>query len=207
MRHDLILSGALLSIGILSRLIPHAPNATAMTAITVAGVLYLKRPYILTLPLLTLFLSDLIIGFYDWRMMAVVYSSFGAIALGSAYAPRIKYGWALTLIGSPLFFFLTTNFMVWLTASWYEKTLAGLLLSYELGLPFLRSMMLGDVLYTVGVIGVIEVVRSVLAASVRRTLPVSIFRDIIDTCRTSPCASINTWHTRSTARAVKQIHS
>ena len=37
--------------------------------------------WFLLLPIAAIFLSDLVIGFYDWKMMAAVYASFGVIGL------------------------------------------------------------------------------------------------------------------------------
>lgn len=52
-------------------------------------------------------------------------------------------------VGASLWFYLWTNFGVWLLDSWgmYPKTLAGLLESYWYGLPFLKLNLLGNFIF------------------------------------------------------------
>lgn len=149
----------LTTFGIFMRLVPHWPNLTPVTAIAFAASLYLSRCWSVTLPLVVMFLSDLVIGFYDWRIMLSVYGAFTLIGLGSwlsrKYYRAVPVG--LMLVSSSLFFFLVTNAAVWLFSPWYEKSLTGLFLAYELGLPFLRNMMFGDLIYTALLVGVFEV--------------------------------------------------
>lgn len=151
--------------GIAVRLMPHMPNATPITAIAFASSMYLGKRYAIFLPLLALFLSDLFIGFYDWRIMASVYGSFaliGFLALlrrkFSAVFGGIFPTFTLVVFSSLLFFFIT-NGAVWLFSPWYEKSLSGLLYAYELGIPFLRNMFVGDLVYTVFLIMALELVR------------------------------------------------
>lgn len=140
------------------RLFPHAPNMTPITAIAFIGSLYLGRKWAIVLPLLALFLSDLLIGFYDWKIMLSVYGSFALIGFLSfivtKYRAILPVGFSV--IGASLLFFLITNGAVWAFSPWYEKTASGLLYSYELGLPFLRNMLVGDVLYTTALVAIFE---------------------------------------------------
>lgn len=149
----------LLFFAIAVRLLPHAPNMTPITAIAFTGSLYLGRKWAVALPLLALFLSDLLIGFYDWKIMLSVYGSFALIGLFSfvsaKYRSLVPVG--LSVIGASLLFFFITNGAVWALSPWYEKTISGLLYSYELGLPFLRNMLVGDITYTAVLIGIFEI--------------------------------------------------
>jgi len=147
------------------RLFPHAPNMTPITATAFAGSLYLGRQWAIPLPLIALFLSDLVIGFYDWKILLSVYGSFVLIGLLATVAARYRtvLSVGLSVIGSSLVFFFITNGAVWAFSPWYEKTISGLLLSYELGLPFLRNMLIGDVLYTAALVTVCECVRALCA--------------------------------------------
>ncbi len=148
----------LVCVGLFGRLILHLPNATPITAIALTAGIYLGWRFALLAPLLALFISDMLIGFYDVGIMLSVYGSFAVIGLLSGmYARRNKFREsALIVLGSSMFFFLTTNFAVWLFSPWYAKTLEGLLLSYTLGLPFMRNMLIGDVAYSVALVSVIE---------------------------------------------------
>lgn len=157
--HTLILFATLLiGFGVLMRLVPHAPNMTPIVAIGLVAGAYLGQRYAYIVPIIALLLSDLCIGFYDWRLMTSVYISFGLIGLigWAARKYRSVQLYALFAVAGSTFFFLTTNAAVWVFSPWYEKSLSGLMLSYELGLPFWRNMIIGDVFYTVLLVGIAE---------------------------------------------------
>ncbi len=146
----------LVAFAIFVRLAFHLPNATPITALALVSSLYIGRRWAVIVPLVALFLSDLLIGFYDWRVMLAVYGSFASIGVASMLLrkyPTKLVGAGLTL-GSSLFFFLTTNFAVWAFSPWYAKSVAGLLYCYTLGLPFYRDMVLGDMIYVPLLMGV-----------------------------------------------------
>lgn len=150
-KNNLIITVCLLIFfAIAVRLFPHAPNMTPITAIAFTGSLYLGKKWAIVLPLLALFLSDALIGFYDWEIMLSVYGSFALIGLLSLVAAKYRtvLPVGLSVIGASVLFFLITNGAVWAFSPWYEKSISGLLYSYELGLPFLRNMLIGDLMYT-----------------------------------------------------------
>lgn len=103
-------------------------------------------------------ITDAIIGFYDWRILIGVYASFMLISILGIIArkyPKILPT-SFVLLSASLFFFLVTNFSVWLFSPWYEKSISGLMYCYTLGLPFLRNMLLGDISYALALFGVFE---------------------------------------------------
>src|SRR6267378_3322359 len=62
----------------LSRLIPHPPNMTSVTAVALfAGAYFSDRRLAFLVPLTALFLSDSVLGFYGH--MEIVYLSFALI--------------------------------------------------------------------------------------------------------------------------------
>lgn len=123
-----------------SRLFPHVPNMTATNAIAQRSVIRFG-PIGVTLPLAGMVLSDAIIGWYNWKIVASVY---GAIAIvGLIRLTRLPLP---TMFGSVLFFFIT-NSAVWAASSWYPPTLAGYFSCLAAGIPFLASMMIGDLLF------------------------------------------------------------
>ena len=68
----------------LSRLAPHFPNATAISARGLSSSAYLGKRTGIALTLGVMLATDFLIGFYDWRVMASVYASFAFTAfLGS----------------------------------------------------------------------------------------------------------------------------
>ena len=146
---------SLILIGVAGRLLPHLPNATPIAALAFVSSMYLGRKTALLLPLMALFIGDLLIGFYSIGIMLSVYGSFLIIALMSWWAKKhsgiLAVGY--TIIAASVSFFFITNTVVWWLTPWYHKNLSGLLYSYELGLPFLRNMFLGDLVYTFTLMG------------------------------------------------------
>lgn len=156
----LLVALALITLGVIARLSPHLPNMTPIIAIGLVAGAYLGRSYAFLVPLAALVISDFFIGMYDWRIMLSVYASFALIG-GIGWIMRKFRGvqsYTLLAISGSTFFFFSTNTAVWLFSPWYEKSLTGLLYSYELGIPFWRNMLLGDILYTASLVFVCECV-------------------------------------------------
>lgn len=159
--HLILIVVLLVVCGVLGRMLPHEPNMTPIVALMFVSSLYLGRKYLVFLiPLSALAISDFFIGLYDWKIMFSVYGSFFLIGLLSLLTKKHKtfLGVALPLCASSVLFFLITNGAVWFFSPWYEKSFVGLLYAYELGIPFLRNMFVGDVLYTVSLVALFELV-------------------------------------------------
>ncbi len=149
---------ALILFGVFSRLIPHLPNMTALTAVALVTGATQERKTGWMLPLSTLFISDLALAFIyrnqGYALHATqpyVYGSFVLIwALGLTLKNRQKVlPIAFATISSSLLFYLITNFGVWQhPTSFYPHTFEGLIRSYVAGLPFLRNMLLGDLFFS-----------------------------------------------------------
>ena len=136
----------LLAVGL--RVAPHPANFAPMTAVALFAGAVLPRRFALSVPLMAIVLSDLVIGFYS--MAPVVWTCYVLIALASSAwlrRPNLVKGVALTL-SSSLFFFVVTNFAVWLTSGMYARTLAGLRDCFVLALPFFRATATSDLFYT-----------------------------------------------------------
>lgn len=140
------------------RLTPHLPNMAPIGALALFSGVYLKKRYSFLMPVLALLASDLFIGFYDLRLMAVVYGSFVIAALFGWLVRKDRNVLNITLgtLGGSIVFFLATNFAVWLFSDWYAHNLSGLLMSYTLALPFFRNSLIGDVFYTGVFFGIYE---------------------------------------------------
>ena len=156
MAYFLILAAVIL------RLIPHAPNFAPITAIALFGGTYLKNKKLaIIIPLAAMLVSDIFIGFYDFKIWLSVYLSF-AIAglLGIWLRKRKEVGNVLgvTLIAS-IQFYLITNFAVWAFGTMYPHTEQGLLASYVNALPFFRNTLYGDFFYVGAMFGLYELVK------------------------------------------------
>jgi hypothetical protein len=137
-----------------TRLLPHPPNMTSITALALFGGAYVANRWLaFALPLLALLLSDLILGFYP--DMAVQYLSFAVIICIGLSLRRERSFARLTLatVASAVSFFALTNLGVWALGALYPKTLAGLATCFVAAIPFFRNMLLGDVLYTAALFG------------------------------------------------------
>jgi len=144
-----------------SRLVPHAPNFTPMVAVALFSASYLERRHALVIPMLALFLSDALIGFYG-PLMLFVYGSLVAVgALGFLMRGKVSLAAVLGFsFAGAVLFFLVTNFGVWiLSGSVYPKTVAGLFECYVMGIPFFRNELLGSILYSGALFGIYEGVR------------------------------------------------
>jgi hypothetical protein len=144
--------------GVSYRLFPHPPNFAPVAAIALFSGFYFRRYFIL-IPIFIMFLSDLFIGFYDWKLMAVVYSSFLLIGLLGMLLRKNKSVLAMigcSLAGSALFFILT-NFAVWALGQWYSHDLSGLFQCYLAGVPFFKNTIAGDLFYSSIIFGAYEV--------------------------------------------------
>jgi hypothetical protein len=138
----------LVLLGAIARLAPHPANFAPLGAIALFGGLYLPRRFAVITTLSSLFLSDIIIGFYNWKIMLVVYISFATIAWIST---KIKHSFGTILttsLLSSILFFITTNAAVWAFGTMYAHTVSGLVQCYAMALPFFRNSVLGDLFYT-----------------------------------------------------------
>ena len=133
---------------ILSRLIPHPPNFTPLLAGAVFLPFLLKdKTLIVALPLVCLFISDLIIGFHN--VMLWTYGAFFIIGITVINFSKLNLKSLLGLsLAGPTFFYLITNFGVWLSSSTYAKDVYGLLECYVLALPFYGNSLFSTLLFS-----------------------------------------------------------
>jgi hypothetical protein len=145
-----------------SRLIPHVPNVTPVIAIALLGGAYFSnRGLAVLIPVLALWLSDLVLGFHSTMLFVyaavAVIGIFASLRLGPHWT---KMQLAMTSIGGSLFFFAVTNFGVWMMDSLYPKTAAGLFQCYVMAVPFLGAQVLGDLFFTAVLFGVVQAVKT-----------------------------------------------
>ena len=130
----------------LSRIIPHPPNFTPILASSIMGPLLIKdRFFGAAIPIFAMFISDIIIGFHPYQF--VIYLTILSISLIS---PMKKKYLLLSLVAilASFWFFLTTNFAVWIIWDFYPKTYEGLIYCYTLALPFFKNTLISTVFFT-----------------------------------------------------------
>lgn len=138
---------AIILSAVFMRLIPHAPNMSPIGALALFSGIVMPNIMGISISLIALFISDLFLGFH--ATMPFVYGSFVLIAM-LGYILRKKVSLVKVGIGSLLgsiLFFIITNFGVWLTSAMYEKNIGGLVRAYDMGIPFFRNTLFGDLLY------------------------------------------------------------
>ncbi|MCS6928356.1 MAG: hypothetical protein NZM43_02565 [Saprospiraceae bacterium] len=156
----------LIVLAILTRLLPHPPNFTPITAAGLFGASVFGQLWLgIAIPLLSLFLSDLYINnvvydhFYDgfvWFGSLWVYLAFGMVSvLGRLMLHEKTTGIRVVIasLSASTLFFLVTNFGVWLTSGMYPLTAEGLLACYVAGIPFFGNTLLGDLFYSAVLFG------------------------------------------------------
>ncbi|MGZ3740120.1 MAG: DUF6580 family putative transport protein [Bdellovibrionota bacterium] len=140
-------------LGILGRLIPHPPNMAPMTSIALFGGVQLSRSRAFAVTMLTMIMSDILLAWAEghavfgmWSLFT--YSGFALVVLAGMWlrlAPTAGRTRSL-LTGSSLFFWMWTNFGIWLVGegSPYPHTFDGLLSCYVAAIPFLGNALVGD---------------------------------------------------------------
>jgi hypothetical protein len=132
-----------------TRLLPHPPNFTSVSAVALFGGAYFadKRLAFLV-PLTALFLSDLVLGFYV--QMQVIYLAFALIVCIGIWLQKHRnvYAIAGAALTSSVLFFLVTNFVGFHIHSMYPQTFAGMIASYVAAIPFFANTVAGDLFYT-----------------------------------------------------------
>ncbi|WP_069387183.1 DUF6580 family putative transport protein [Cellulosimicrobium cellulans] len=125
------------------------PNLELVTAATFAATVLLRSRWAFVVPLAVTVASDVVLG--NTSIALFTWSAWLVVGLGALLARdttgwrRVGAGAAFGVAGS-LWFFLWTNLGVWIQGrgTWYPAGADGLVASYVAGLPFLRTMLLGN---------------------------------------------------------------
>ncbi len=144
------------------RFFPHILNFSPIAAIALFGGVYFKSiKWAVIAPISCLFVTDLIMqgqflmgtaeypGFYS-SIWAVYLSFMLVVGLGVLLKNKLNAGsLLLTSIVGSILFFLVTNFGSWLALHdlYPVKNIESLMYSYQMGLPFFRGTLLGDLFF------------------------------------------------------------
>ena len=132
-----------------SRLIPHPPNFTPIIAAAVMSGYLFKNIYISSIVLLlSMFLSDLVIGIYS-NFFFVYFSLLLIMFICTKIIKDLNFKKLFLLsVFSSLIFFLITNFGVWAFSNMYEKNLNGLMYCYLLAIPFFTNTIISTIAFS-----------------------------------------------------------
>lgn len=160
----------IIGVGIGSRFwLVDLPNFKPVAALCLFGGFFFRRYAVAALAaVLILMISDLQLGGYQWQLAACVYSS---MILAGGIGWLIKTRIASSGIGLNRFqitgfvggslamstvFFVLTNAAVWQFSGWYGSDLASGLACFASALPFYRWTILGDMTFTLLIVGVYQ---------------------------------------------------
>ena len=127
------------------------PNVETLTVSALLAGSMLGGMYSVLVPLGIVVLTDVLIGnnsilFFTWSAWIVI-GIFG-LAARSNEKTNINFVIKMTGLGlaSSLFFYVYTNFGVWLLWPLYAHDIFGLIQCYIMGLPFLRMSIIGNLI-------------------------------------------------------------
>tara|TARA_A100001515_G_scaffold137316_1_gene129805 strand:+ start:466 stop:1044 length:579 start_codon:yes stop_codon:yes gene_type:complete len=130
----------------LSRILPHPPNFTPIIASAIMAPLLIRdRWFGIAIPIFAMLVADIVIGFHPYQ--TVIYLTLIVIGLVAPMQRNIKWIATMAILG-PVWFFLTTNFAVWLAWDYYPKTVEGLILCYTMAIPFFQNTLISTCLFT-----------------------------------------------------------
>lgn len=159
LKPEIIIAFIIITIGIITRFLPHVPNFVPITAIALFAGRYLPKKIAIIAPLLIMLVTDYFIGFHE--VMIFVY---GGILLAAILGVTLKKkpSWGKIFgatLASSIAFFIITNFGVWIMNSWYPHTFAGLAQCFVMAIPFFRNSLLGDFFYVTVFFGAYEMAK------------------------------------------------
>lgn len=150
---------ALIVLGVLSRLVPHPPNMTAVVGVTLLGAYVIRSlPVAALVPLAAMAIGDLLLGWHASALFTYVGMLLGTlighVLLTEANVIRIGAAAFLTSLG----FFVVSNLGVWLEG-FYGYTLEGLVACFVAAIPFWGNSLVGDLGSTAILFGVFFLAR------------------------------------------------
>ncbi len=137
-----------------SRFIPHPPNFTSLLALSFYVPAFFGRKYIPAL-ILSFAITDIFLGFHNTLIF-----TWGSVFVIGFISNLFKISLIKRIIGvviGVLLFYLITNFGVWISGDMYEKNLNGLLLSYNLAIPFLLNSLVSTLIFSMVIEGLLKI--------------------------------------------------
>ena len=174
MNKRILVLSVLIVTAAICRLIPHPLNFAPIGAMSLFGAAYFSNKKLaFALPLLAMFFSDLLInnilyatyfnGFtlftpgFMWIYGPIILMVLvGIVLMKKVTLSRILGG----SLATSIIFFLISNFGVWLSDPDYPLTLSGLIVCYDMAIPFFKNTLFGNVFYSAILFGGFELIKS-----------------------------------------------
>ena len=161
----------------MSKFIPHTENFSAVTGMVIfGGFMFGRQKSFFIITILALFFTDFIFNNYIHpeyfpvrtglvffsSYMIWVYLSYGLIImLSSKFLRKFSYLKRFsTALVSSMIFYLITNFAWLYPVSLYSRDLNGIIQSYTAALPFFRTSLVSDILFSFMIFGIYDLVVS-----------------------------------------------
>ncbi len=173
----IILLIILVVVAALYRLVPGRPYGFApqIAMALFAGIVIKDRKWAFALPVLSMFLSDVIFellfrsglsqmqGFYTGQLTNYILFALLTI-VGFAVKKISVLNIAIASIAAPTIYFLLSNTLVWLNGSGLQrpKTWEGLMMTLADGLPFYRNSLYGTLFFSALLFGIYFALKPVL---------------------------------------------
>ncbi|MBF0215426.1 MAG: hypothetical protein HQL30_00365 [Candidatus Omnitrophica bacterium] len=147
----------LIMLGLVMRVMPHAPNFTPVVAIALFAGVYLNKKVVPWVPLAIMAVSDLIIGMHD--VVLFTWGAFLLIGFLGMWLSKHKSPSSVLISGimSAVIFFIISNFGVWLV--WYPLSIEGFVTCYVKAIPFMRDTLTSTLVYSAVLFGLYEAAR------------------------------------------------
>lgn len=151
---EILITLAIIASVAVTRFVPHPPNFTPVMSVAIFGsAVFFNRYLGLVVALAAMALSDLFLGMHS--TLPYVYGAMilcgmlGFLLRDRRNAVKIL---GVTLVGSVVFFVIT-NLGVFISQDLYPKTGAGLVACYVAALPYLKTSLVGDILFSAVLFG------------------------------------------------------
>ncbi len=161
----------LIVVGVLSRLIPHPPNVTAVVGASLLASWGIRNLWVAALvPVAIMALGDLVLGWHGSAlftyagMLAATFVGRGLIRELSV----VRVGTAALLASAA--FFLISNFGVW-AGGYYGYSVEGLVTCYLEAIPFWGNSLIGDLGSTAVLFGLYVLGRNTFVAANGSAVP------------------------------------
>jgi hypothetical protein len=162
-------------------------NFAPLAAIALCAAAYLPFKYKFSVPILALFVSDVVLNSYygfpivDPRVLShyLAFAVVGLIGFALRNRPSFKTLLPASILGSTIFYVITNAFS-WLADPGYAKNFAGLIQALTVGLPqysatpswmFFRNSLLSDLFFTLLFVTCMSLGRNRAASRAEAALP------------------------------------
>ena len=138
-----------------SRIIPHAPNFTPLISVVLVSSILFKGKKYFALPLIGLFLSDILLEIFHFDgyiFSSTFFWTYASLLFVFLFSFRFNKGVNIknilfhSFLG-PFIFYIVSNFGVWVMGG-YSYDITGFIACYTLAIPFFKNMLSSTLIYS-----------------------------------------------------------